>query len=136
MKLSASLVVVYLMSSACDAFVAPNRGFVSSRVVSESPALAFAPKGTSTTESFLDSLTKLDAATMEPSDLKQKDATALWGKFANWITSTENRLYIGWFGTLMIPTLLTAATCFILAMIAAPPGTYHLLGVYSSLSRT
>lgn len=28
-----------------------------------------------------------------------------WGKFAAWITSTENRLYIGWFGCLMIPCL-------------------------------
>ena len=30
-------------------------------------------------------------------------------------------LYVGWFGTLMIPTLLTATTCFIIAFIAAPP---------------
>ena len=41
--------------------------------------------------------------------------------FRNWVTSTENRLYIGWFGTLMIPALFTAATCFIIAFIAAPP---------------
>merc|ERR1712078_764314 len=38
-----------------------------------------------------------------------------------WVTSTENRLYIGWFGCLMIPTLLTATSCFIIAFIAAPP---------------
>jgi hypothetical protein len=24
----------------------------------------------------------------------------VWGRFCNWITSTENRLYIGWFGVL------------------------------------
>jgi ribosomal protein L15 len=36
-----------------------------------------------------------------------------------WITSTENRLYIGWFGCLMFPTLLTATTCFIIGFIAA-----------------
>ncbi len=44
-----------------------------------------------------------------------------WLAFKDWITSTDNRLYIGWFGVLMIPTLLTAATCFIIAFIAAPP---------------
>merc|ERR1711892_1027673 len=38
-----------------------------------------------------------------------------------WITSTENRLYIGWFGCLMFPTLLTATSCYIIAFIAAPP---------------
>jgi 2-polyprenyl-6-methoxyphenol hydroxylase-like FAD-dependent oxidoreductase len=41
--------------------------------------------------------------------------------FCNWITSTENRLYIGWFGVLMIPTLLTTTSVFIIAFIAAPP---------------
>ena len=35
--------------------------------------------------------------------------------------STNNRLYVGWFGTLMIPTLLAATVCFIVAFIAAPP---------------
>merc|ERR1712150_323476 len=29
--------------------------------------------------------------------------------------------YIGWFGCLMFPTLLTAASCYIIAFIAAPP---------------
>merc|ERR1712220_36494 len=38
-----------------------------------------------------------------------------------WITSTENRLYIGWFGCLMFPTLLTATSAYIIAFIAAPP---------------
>lgn len=45
----------------------------------------------------------------------------LWERFCNWITSTKNRLYIGWFGVLLIPTALTAAIVFILAMVAAPP---------------
>lgn len=45
----------------------------------------------------------------------------LWTRFCNWITSTENRLYIGWFGVLLIPTMLTAAIAFIIAFIAAPP---------------
>jgi photosystem II P680 reaction center D1 protein len=44
----------------------------------------------------------------------------LWERFCQWVTSTENRLYIGWFGLIMIPTLLTAATVFIIAFIAAP----------------
>ena len=30
-------------------------------------------------------------------------------------------IYVGWFGVLMIPCLLTAAACFIIAFIAAPP---------------
>jgi len=34
--------------------------------------------------------------------------------------STNNRIYIGWFGLLMIPTVLTAITCFVLAFLAAP----------------
>ena len=51
----------------------------------------------------------------------QRDTTTNWEKFCNWVTSTENRLYVGWFGVLMIPCLLAAATCFILAFIAAPP---------------
>jgi photosystem II P680 reaction center D1 protein len=45
----------------------------------------------------------------------------LWEQFCCWVTSTDNRLYIGWFGVIMIPTLLTAATVFIIAFIAAPP---------------
>ena len=44
-----------------------------------------------------------------------------WNEFCDWVTSTDNRLYVGWFGVLMIPALLTAATCFIIAFIAAPP---------------
>lgn len=44
-----------------------------------------------------------------------------WSRFCDWITSTENRLYIGWFGVLLIPTALTATVVFVLAFIAAPP---------------
>ena len=55
--------------------------------------------------------------------LSQKQSSPLknWDEFCSWVTSTDNRLYVGWFGVLMIPTLLTAATCFIIAFIAAPP---------------
>ena len=53
--------------------------------------------------------------------LERRESTSLWAKFCNWITSTKNRLYIGWFGVVMIPTLLTATSVFIIAFIAAPP---------------
>lgn len=51
---------------------------------------------------------------------RELDLFGLWEQFCQWITSTQNRLYIGWFGVLMIPTLLTASICFVLAFIAAP----------------
>jgi hypothetical protein len=44
-----------------------------------------------------------------------------WDKFCAWITSTENRLYIGWFGCLMFPTLFSAIIAFVVAFVAAPP---------------
>jgi len=44
-----------------------------------------------------------------------------WNRFTDWVTSTENRLYVGWFGVLMIPTLLVATSCFVVAFIGAPP---------------
>ncbi len=48
------------------------------------------------------------------------DSIHPWEQFCRWVTSTENRIYIGWFGVLMIPTLATAAIVFVLAFIAAP----------------
>ena len=53
--------------------------------------------------------------------LERRESASLWERFCTWITSTENRLYIGWFGVLMIPTLLTATSVFIIAFVAAPP---------------
>ena len=53
--------------------------------------------------------------------LEQRSPTNVWDRFCAWITSTENRLYIGWFGVILIPTALTAAITFIIAFIAAPP---------------
>jgi photosystem II P680 reaction center D1 protein len=54
-----------------------------------------------------------------------------WENFCRWVTSTDNRIYIGWFGVLMIPTMLTAAITFLIAIVAAPPvdidGTGKLL---------
>jgi photosystem II P680 reaction center D1 protein len=51
---------------------------------------------------------------------KEFDLLDLWDRFCQGITTTQNRLYIGWFGVLMIPTLLVATICFVLAFIAAP----------------
>jgi photosystem II P680 reaction center D1 protein len=53
--------------------------------------------------------------------LAKKESSSLWARFCEWITSTENRLYIGFFGIIMIPCLLTATSVFIIAFIAAPP---------------
>ena len=33
--------------------------------------------------------------------LERRENTSLWARFCEWITSTENRLYIGWFGVIM-----------------------------------
>ena len=35
--------------------------------------------------------------------LERRESTNLWARFCEWITSTENRIYIGWFGVLMVP---------------------------------
>ena len=51
----------------------------------------------------------------------QQSQRNFWDSYLSWVTSTNNRLYIGHFGVLMIPTLLTATTAFIIAFIAAPP---------------
>ena len=53
--------------------------------------------------------------------LQRGESLSTWERFCRWITSTDNRLYIGWFGVLMIPTLLAATTCYIIAFIGAPP---------------
>jgi photosystem II P680 reaction center D1 protein len=53
--------------------------------------------------------------------LERRESESLWGRFCNWITSTEKRVYRVWFGGLMIPTLLTATAVFNIAFIAAPP---------------
>ena len=45
----------------------------------------------------------------------------LWEQFCEWVTSTQTRIYIGWFGVLMIPTLAVATVVFAIAFISAPP---------------
>jgi photosystem II P680 reaction center D1 protein len=58
---------------------------------------------------------------MTATTLQRNQALNPWESFCQWVTSTNNRLYVGWFGVLMIPTLLAATICFIVAFIAAPP---------------
>ena len=58
---------------------------------------------------------------MAQATLPRNSQPTAWDNYVNWVTSTQNRLYVGHFGVLMIPTLLTATTAFILAFIAAPP---------------
>ncbi len=53
--------------------------------------------------------------------IRQGENYSAWEKFCRWITNTNNRIYVGWFGVLMIPCLLAATICFIIAFIAAPP---------------
>lgn len=126
MKYSFSLVVA-LLASTTEAFTVPQGsastfGRTGARSGPASSALNFAPKDIfedSATISPLDS-TKLQVASLSPTDVEKSDL-ATWEKFSNWITSTDNRLYIGWFGTIMFPTLLAAISCFITAFIAAPP---------------
>ncbi|AFZ38140.1 Photosystem Q(B) protein (plasmid) [Stanieria cyanosphaera PCC 7437] len=49
------------------------------------------------------------------------DFSPIWERFSRWITSTDNRIYLGWFSLLMIPTLLVATIVFAIAFVAAPP---------------
>ena len=77
--------------------------------------------------STLDALLK-NVLLMTTSNLTRSRGGLLqgWPEFCEWVTSTNNRLYVGWFGVLMIPCLLTAAACFIVAFIAAPVSYTHL----------
>ena len=111
-------VVATLLASQADAFTAPTP--LNTQARTSSSAIAFVPSNVEEATSDF----ALNAASLDTSNSVAKRNTAtVWEKFSNWITSTENRLYIGWFGTLMFPTLLAATTCFITAFIAAPPGT-------------
>ena len=125
----ATAIVVTLLASTSDAFTAPQHTAFNNkaRFGAKSSALNFAPKGVPTSEKSVsdvnpfDFKTELGVSTLGSELAKKKDVASVWGQFANWITSTENRLYIGWFGTIMFPTLLAATICYITAFIAAPP---------------
>jgi len=34
--------------------------------------------------------------------IQQRQGASSWQQFCEWVTSTNNRLYVGWFGVLMI----------------------------------
>jgi photosystem II P680 reaction center D1 protein len=59
---------------------------------------------------------------------RRKTLSDKWEQFCRWVTSTENRIYLGWFGVMMIPTLSTAAIAFIIAFIFAPPVDWEATG--------
>lgn len=135
MKFSLSIIAT-LLASQTEAFGTIPRASASfkngqrtssSYGAASSSALAFAPKADVTEPTTLDFATELGAATLGSDLIQQKNKAddkspaVVWERFSNWITSTENRLYIGWFGTIMFPTLLAATTCFITAFLAAPP---------------
>jgi photosystem II P680 reaction center D1 protein len=52
---------------------------------------------------------------------RQQQGSNVWENYLNWVTSTNNRLYLGHFSVLMIPCLLVATSVFIIAFIANPP---------------
>jgi photosystem II P680 reaction center D1 protein len=52
--------------------------------------------------------------------LERRVSVSFWEQFCAWIILIENRLYIGWFGCLMFPTLFIAILVYIIAFIAAP----------------
>ena len=118
MKFSLGIVLTLLASQA-EGFTTPRPvGGFTNQQQRASSALNFVQKEIST-ESPID--VSLEASTLDTSIAKRDSTASTWEQFSKWITSTENRLYIGWFGTLMFPTLLAAASCFITAFIAAPP---------------
>jgi photosystem II P680 reaction center D1 protein len=52
--------------------------------------------------------------------LERRETSSLWARFCEWVTSTENRLYVGWFGVIMT-TLLTAVSVYIICFRCCPP---------------
>ena len=62
----------------------------------------------------------LRAKALSAKALSPTDPQRLWERFCRWVTSTDNRIYVGWFGVIAIPTLSTAAIVFLLAIVAAP----------------
>jgi len=56
--------------------------------------------------------------------IQQRSGASAWNQFCEWVTSTNNRLYVGWFGVLMIPTLLAATICFIVAPLSTTAAAF------------
>ena len=66
--------------------------------------------------------------------IERRPIPSLWARFCDFITSTENRLYVGWFGVSMIPTLCTAVSVYIIAFVAAPPVPIEIPSVFMKLN--
>ena len=60
--------------------------------------------------------------------------SSVWARVCNFVTSTQNRLYIGWFGVIMVPTLLSATTVFIIAFITSPKHMETLFSGFNLLN--
>ena len=56
--------------------------------------------------------------------IQQRSGASAWQQFCEWVTSTDNRLYVGWFGVLMIPTLLAATTSVSYTHLTLPTKVY------------
>ena len=41
--------------------------------------------------------------------LQQRSNANVWDRFCEWVTSTDNRIYVGWFGVLTIPPLMVTS---------------------------
>merc|ERR1719198_22639 len=48
-------------------------------------------------------------------------SVSLWGSLVSVVTTTNNRIFIGWFGVLMFPLIGLATIAYITAFIFAPP---------------
>jgi photosystem II P680 reaction center D1 protein len=48
-------------------------------------------------------------------------SVSVWSEFVGFVLSTNNRIYIGYFGLGMFPTLIIAIFVYILSVISAPP---------------
>jgi photosystem II P680 reaction center D1 protein len=47
--------------------------------------------------------------------------TSQWGSFSSVVSTTNNRLFIGWFGVLMFPLLFLSTVCFVVSFFLSPP---------------
>ena len=58
---------------------------------------------------------------MKNTPSRTNSMTIWWGFLTSFILSTNNRLYIGWFGVLMFPLIAVSIIAYITAFILAPP---------------
>ncbi|KAM3102208.1 photosystem II q(b) protein [Phormidesmis sp. 146-12] len=74
---------------------------------------------------------RLDQLPENESSIPQQNQIS-WERFCQWVTSTDNRIYIGWFGVILIPVMCTAAITFLIALVVAPPVDADGLGMMIS----